>query len=169
MMNYVKNFALSNSIDLINYKFNEINQNLVEIILIFFLIQFLIKSYNFTPINTVFEKTRETEKEKELFSIKLGTQILDGPLIYVVAHADPQYSETSGPPFHRSIYPLPLLAPPAARFNLVTIPIYSSCLLPVKDAFCQPQTRETGLYGDRGTPTPGDHRNRAQDTESREA
>ncbi|KYM83219.1 Caprin-1 [Atta colombica] len=44
-----------------------------------------------------------------------------------------------------------------------------SCLLPVKDAFCQPQTRKTGLYGDRGSVTPSDRRNRAQDTESREA
>lgn len=122
----------------------------------------------------LFLKKQERQRKRENSSrSNWATQVLDGPLIYVVAHANPQYSETFGPPFRRSP---PRLPPPAPRLTIGTVQLgyhsdlhYSSCLLPVKDAFCQPQTRETGLYGDRGTPTPGDHRNRAQDTESREA
>lgn len=95
---------------------------------------------------------------------------LDEPLRYVIAHANPRYSETSGPPFRRPAYPLPSRRPTWFGYRSeFRFPVSQSCLLPVKDAFCQPQTRETGLYGDRGTCTPDARRNRAQDTESREA
>lgn len=136
---------------------------MIRVNLTFFIEFFLIKSHSSANINsTIFRETEENDSPKTM-------QVhLDRPLRYV-AHASPQYSETFGPPFRH-----PILSPPLPRSarDLVTIPIPtipSSCLLPVKDAFCQPQTRETGLYGDRGTLTPSDRRNRAQDTESREA
>lgn len=55
---------------------------------------------------------------------------------------------------------------------LAPLPYSSQCsslrLLPVKDAFCQPKTRETGLPGGRGTDTPSGYRDRAQNPQPRE-
>lgn len=63
-------------------------------------------------------------------------------------------------------------AAPARWAPMPCTPYSSQCsslrLLPVKDAFCQPKTRETGLPGGRGTDTPSGYRDRAQNPQPRE-